>query len=770
MPGALVVLFFVVGLLAAIEPFSGLLRQSYYLLCARLAYHDVTPRTARAATPINGASLPASTKGAQAHAPVHFDLNIAPRYYQKLCCKRDDALDRHTLVTRPDDFVPATLRYRDRTHRVEVRLKGDFVDHLRGDKWSLRVKVKGDDAILGMRRFSLQDPARRGFMGEWLLHKVCRREGLVALRYQFVTLTLNGEEYGVFALEEHFDKLLIEHNQRREGPILKFDEDLIFEWNYAGVAWNEDASALTVDAFTLNRVYQSPTLIAQYRLGRTLLEGYRTGRLTASRVLDSEQYARFLALADLLSSGHAVAMHNVRFYYNPVTSLLEPIPFDSESRGFHIAELVFDNIGTPVYPYLRLDLPLQAAYLRELERLSAPGYVETLLDTVQDDLAACERIMRIDLPRYAFSTEYVCANRDYIARRLRPEAPLTATALDNEAVLRLANVYTLPIELQGVEQPGREPTVRNPVILPPLRERELTYVDIPLGAAWPNASGADPQLDLTYRILGTQRTLSDRIVVAPTAYAFFVAGHTYGVPDALDGRLHPPFTRLFPELAANSRLRFGILTGDVVEDPTPANWDRAQADLATLGVPVHIAAGNHDMYSTVFEERYPTFEHFVYKNDLFLVLHSQVRAEEQARLVESLLSQRRYRNIFVLFHHLLWLHENSPYQLTRQLGTPYAKVNLWTLIEPLLQKQTESDVYVFAGDLGVSSSLPPAFYDHYGNITLIASGMGGHPQEHFLLITVDEKEAPRIEMIALDVNQPPMRITDYLADRYSPAQ
>ena len=42
-------------------------------------------------------------------------------------------------------------------------------------------------------------------------------------------LFLNGKNLGIYALEEHFDKALIESNKFREGPILKFDESILWE-------------------------------------------------------------------------------------------------------------------------------------------------------------------------------------------------------------------------------------------------------------------------------------------------------------------------------------------------------------------------------------------------------------------------------------------------------------------------------------------------------------------------------------------------------------
>ena len=59
--------------------------------------------------------------------------------------------------------MPAEIRWADRSVRVKLRLKGDLPDHLEGDKWSFRIHTRDGNAIMGMRRFSIQAPKTRGF-------------------------------------------------------------------------------------------------------------------------------------------------------------------------------------------------------------------------------------------------------------------------------------------------------------------------------------------------------------------------------------------------------------------------------------------------------------------------------------------------------------------------------------------------------------------------------------------------------------------------------
>ena len=46
-----------------------------------------------------------------------------------------------------------------------------------------------------------------------------------------LSLSINGENYGLFVLEEGFGKELIERNNRRSGPIFSLNEDL----NYTNI-------------------------------------------------------------------------------------------------------------------------------------------------------------------------------------------------------------------------------------------------------------------------------------------------------------------------------------------------------------------------------------------------------------------------------------------------------------------------------------------------------------------------------------------------------
>ena len=69
-----------------------------------------------------------------------------------------------------------------------------------------------------MRVFSIQDPGRSSYVHEWVFTELMRHEGLIAPRYDFIHVTINGKRMGIYALEESFSKEMLEAHGRREAP------------------------------------------------------------------------------------------------------------------------------------------------------------------------------------------------------------------------------------------------------------------------------------------------------------------------------------------------------------------------------------------------------------------------------------------------------------------------------------------------------------------------------------------------------------------------
>ena len=175
---------------------------------------------------INVRGLPLRYLKGLASRPEKLYISTKHKNYNKLAEDRINAIKQGFLISDSEDYVPASIKYNNIAYDVKMRLKGIWLDNLEGDKWSLRVKVKNSKTIMGMRVFSLQHPQVRNYIYEWIYQEALRNEGIIALRYKFIEVILNGKNLGIFALEEHMNKRLIENNQLKEGSIIRFSDKI----------------------------------------------------------------------------------------------------------------------------------------------------------------------------------------------------------------------------------------------------------------------------------------------------------------------------------------------------------------------------------------------------------------------------------------------------------------------------------------------------------------------------------------------------------------
>ena len=317
-------------------------------------------------------------------------IDVKFKYMGELHKQRNRAMKRGILLQGDSDFVPASIRSGDKNIKVKLRLKGDWTDHLEGNKWSFRIHVKGKKHLFGMRRLSIQHPRTRGYQGEVLVNETLRHMGVIAPRYFFVDVVLNGDSIGIMAVEEHASKELLEANGRRESVIIRFDESQF--WAAVAGPNKDENSAFNsfrnaqIDAFGSSRITKSTTLSSLYATATGLLRSFVEGKLPASEVFDVELMGRFLAVEELWGTHHALIWHNQRYYLNPITLRLEPIGFDASPQSQ--AAIGTEKIhNRPIVAALLKDPKIYSVYKAAIKQLAT----EILDGSLLDILKASER-------------------------------------------------------------------------------------------------------------------------------------------------------------------------------------------------------------------------------------------------------------------------------------------------------------------------------------------------------------------------------------------
>lgn len=409
--------------------------------------------------------IPNFFKGLLAN-PERISIDIKQTDYQKLAYKRLQAMERSDLFASQDDFVPAEIRYNGEATKVDIRIKGDNRDHWKNKtKWSLRVEVKGDNTLFGMKNFSIQHPRTRSYMNEWFFHKLLEYNNLIHLRYDFIDVTLNGKHLGIYAMEEHFDKRLVENNEYREGVIVRFDSYLPAGQNYP-VQYYEAYSIGVVDAFQTNKIKQDEVLEGQFNIAKNLLESFKRGLLPTKKVFNVEKMAKIFALAELSGQMGSMASSNIRFYYNPVTSLLEPVGYDSQSivsitkalygEQKQIQLLSLDEEGLNFESTFFKDKEFFKRYIKALEEISNKAFLDEFFTSVEEETKDKLAILYKSFPGYKFEAkEILYENQNVIKNVLKPNLALQVYYKDfdnysNILKLDLGNMQVWPIEIIGL--------------------------------------------------------------------------------------------------------------------------------------------------------------------------------------------------------------------------------------------------------------------------------------------------------------------------------
>ncbi|MEA3503842.1 MAG: CotH kinase family protein, partial [Bacteroidota bacterium] len=283
--------------------------------------------------------------------PLHMFIDTS--MMAKLYTIRDRAFKNGVYESLDDDWVDAMAFYNGEMMKIETRLKGDWLDHMRGKKWSFRIDVDKNKTFKRMEVFSVQNPITRDFLSEWTSHQLFRQEDQLTTRYTFVPLYINKKSRGIYACEEHFKKQLIEYNNRREGPILKMADDAY--WRIQKIHKRDKQyfklpsyKAAKITAFGCGKLLKDPLKKKEFIIGQNLLYSYLHGKKSASEIFNLDKIAKYFALLDITKTYHGTVWFNMRYYYNPVISKLEPIAYDGYIDGG-----VFDNFKRPIFGFLR---------------------------------------------------------------------------------------------------------------------------------------------------------------------------------------------------------------------------------------------------------------------------------------------------------------------------------------------------------------------------------------------------------------------------------
>jgi hypothetical protein len=469
-------------------------------------------------------------------------LELSPEAYQTMYRQWHASLRTGIPSLEESDWVQGQLRYGGRTFPIAIWLQEESPEHWQDTKWSLQIKLRAPPnsraptTLLDMRGFVARSPATRRSLDEWLYSEVLRGVGVLAPRYTFAHLWMNGDDWGVYALQEMLSDTFLTTQQRSPGVILRVDDSL-FGRQQAQLAGGMRNSGGRADAGTWAGIVQAdegiaaeierdPALQEQYAAAVGLLKGFQSGQLAPARVFDAEQMGRYLAHAQWWGARYGTWFEGERYAYNALTSRLEPIGGDAlplEASYAHVPGLA--QYG---------DLAVMAAYVRQVERIAQPETIEALQAVYQDSLRHYQAALARELPASERTAPWrmLSERQAILLRSLYSQETVHVYRPSQETTsghLHVANLSTYPVVLDDLWVGERTTRIErewivddrgalldaepaSTVVLAPLSGTIPRYLDLDLPEAvqrelWPHDEPSEEPIRLATHVAGLAKTV-----------------------------------------------------------------------------------------------------------------------------------------------------------------------------------------------------------------------------------------------------------------------
>ncbi|MBA3900312.1 MAG: hypothetical protein H0X62_08915 [Bacteroidetes bacterium] len=374
-----------------------------------------------------------------------------------------------------------------------------------------------------MRTFSLQHPGTRQYTYEWVYHQMLKAEKVIALRYKFINIIINGKDLGIYALEEHFDEELIADNNSLKGPVFRFNPNLYWVDRYNEILKDKvtsefaSYSSSNFEIYREKKTLSDPIQFEYFLKGTALIEAFRRGELPADSVFDIKKQAKFYAVMDLLGGHFSMDWSDIKFYYNPVTSRLEPVGYESCSL-FPTLKIAGNYRYKPVekgtfindfHNNLFSNPAFFKEYIKQVEIISEKEYLDNFFSTIEEELNENLKIIYTEFGYKKFDKELYYKNQKSIKKILDTPKGFHAfyNGKNNDTLfLQFGVIESLPIEILGVMLDDSLISLPfNELILPAkMSNQYVDYKDyvfaIPADLKWKNKYAK--KLSVKYRVLG----------------------------------------------------------------------------------------------------------------------------------------------------------------------------------------------------------------------------------------------------------------------------
>jgi len=266
-------------------------------------------------------------------------INIKFKNFNTLKDARKKALATGINTSRKK--VPISIEFNNKTYKATARLKGVLSDHYGNNKqFSLRVNLKKGGSIKGMKEFDLIQHYSRQFPGNIIYSKILSDFGVDTANFYTFEVNLNGDDWGLMLAEEQFSDAYFELRRKKYSPIVKFTNEADNTvYRKLIKDFPNDAKFISylikkqgkIENFYYNKndfdnIYFQYSFNYIQDLKDNLIN--QVDKNSIQKIFDMDKFSKIFILAVVTGEFHQFGFRNIRFYFNPFTHKLEPIPSD----------------------------------------------------------------------------------------------------------------------------------------------------------------------------------------------------------------------------------------------------------------------------------------------------------------------------------------------------------------------------------------------------------------------------------------------------------
>ena len=346
---------------------------------------------------------------------LEYELNINPEDFSSIEEFRKTALKRKITTEKEKVYFYSS------DSSQKYRLKGDWTDHIKRDKWSL--KIKSDSLLFDNKVYSILAPHTRSYLRSYFLHSLLKEADIICTQIEAVSFNSNHFKDGIYLFEDHFTDQFLRKNNLPQSTIVAINEEAIWEMRITdkGVSFEKESS-IPVELISDLKIY---THSKYDEKALNLFNDFRHGVKSVKQVFDLEKLAKSYAICSILKGYHYQAWHNVRFYFNPTSQLLEPIIYDSFGESLNEADDWFRGASPghhqKVFYYLFLrDEDFQKTLLKYLNIYTQKDELEKLVHhSLEKTMSLSDQILMVDSLFIPFDSTYFKSNFNRIRKHLK---------------------------------------------------------------------------------------------------------------------------------------------------------------------------------------------------------------------------------------------------------------------------------------------------------------------------------------------------------------